>query len=421
MKNIIVILCVVCFIGCQKTNNFQEREFAKWTKELRSAQEEFEKFYIDTRISSIKNGQGLFQAMAEINIDSQVSLQLINALRDEVEFSKLKVGDTLEASFNHQSKLVAFSFSQNLAQKHMLKSINDTWVYEFVEEETIWRPRLIEGNLSQGETLSSSLSKHGLSGMMAAKVSDILMCKINFRFDARADDNFKVFLNERWYEGQVIESKILYTSYNGPRTGFHESFFYDDDVKSTYTAHYTAEGEALIRSGLRYPVGHLHIRSGYGKRRHPVTGKIAYHRGVDLRGRIGAPVYAVAHGRVIESKYTEYGGNKVAIRHADSSISYYLHLNKRFVKKGDVVKSHQQIGQVGKTGRVTGPHLHFGFKNAKGRWMNPMHKRMIATPKLAGERLLSLKNQIDKTKNLMIKYKESRVSHNQEIKRNLSI
>ena len=67
------------------------------------------------------------------------------------------------------------------------------------------------------------------------------------------------------------------------------------------------------------------------------------------------------------------------------------------------------------------PHLHFGFKNAKGRWMNPMHKRMIATPKLAGERLLSLKNQIDKTKNLMIKYKESRVSHNQEIKRNLSI
>ena len=421
MKNFILILCALSLISCQKNNNSQAKEYENLTKELRSAQDQFEKSYVNTKISLIKNGQGLYQAMAEIDIDSQVALQLINALRDEVEFSKLKVGDTLEANFNHQEKLISFSFSQNLAQKHMLKNMNDVWQYEFVEEETIWRPRLIEGQLSQGETLSSSLSKYALSGTMAAKVSDILMCKINFRFDARANDSFKVFINERWYEGQVIESKILYTSYDGPRTGFHESYFYDDDVKSTYTAHYTAEGEALIRSGLRYPVGHLHIRSGYGKRRHPVTGRIAYHRGVDLRGRIGAPVYSVAHGRVIESKFTKYGGNKVAIRHADNSISYYLHLNKRFVKKGDVVKSHQQIGQVGKTGRVTGPHLHFGFKNSKGRWMNPMHKRMIATPKLVGQRLKSLKEQITKTKDLMTKYKESRVSQNQEIKRNLSI
>lgn len=260
-----------------------------------------------------------------------------------------------------------------------------------------------------------------MSYSMAAQIADILMCKINFRYDARAEDGFKVFLNERWYEGQVIESKILYTSYEGVRTGFHESYFYDDDIKSTYTAHYTKEGEALIRSGLRYPVNHLHIRSGYGKRRHPVTGKIAYHRGVDLRGRIGAPVYAVANGRVIESKFTKYGGNKIAIRHSDNSISYYLHLNKRYVKRGDVVKSHQQIGQVGKTGRVTGPHLHFGFKNSKGSWMNPMHKRMIATPKLQGKRLAALKEQILETNKMIKQYNENRISQNRETKRNLSI
>ena len=122
------------------------------------------------------------------------------------------------------------------------------------------------------------------------------------------------------------------------------------------------------------------------------------HRGVDLRGKKGSLVHAVASGKVILSSFNTFAGNKVAIRHSDGSTSYYFHLNKRSVKKGSYVRAHQVIGTVGATGRVTGPHLHYGFKKPNGRWMNPLNKRMIATPKLTGERFIALQEQIVHTK-----------------------
>ena len=134
----------------------------------------------------------------------------------------------------------------------------------------------------------------------------------------------------------------------------------------------------------------MHIRSHFGYRVHPVTGKRAFHRGVDLRGRRGDPVYAVASGKVILSSFNKYAGNTLGIRHKDGSTSYYYHLSKKFVKKGQWVIGRQKIASVGSTGRVTGAHLHFGFKDRKGKWINPMSKRMIATPKLTGRRLKKL-------------------------------
>lgn len=347
----------------------------------------------------IKRGQGFFQALKSISINNAVALQLINALRDEVEFSTLKVGDKLKATYNRKKELVAFSFSQNPAEIHTVKLNNNKWDYSLEQKPTFWFSKIISGELRKGSTLVEDLKEKGVDASVVADVVNVLLCKVNFRFHARTGDKYKVVLSQRMYENETIETKVLYTSYDGKRAGFSEAFWYEDEEKgSTFTAHYTEDGQALIRSGLRYPLSSLHIRSHYGYRRHPVTGRRTMHRGVDLRGRIGRPVHAVASGKVILSTYNKYAGNKVAIKHRDGSSSYYFHLNARKVKKGDWVRSYQVIGTVGATGRVTGPHLHFGFKNSKGRWMNPMHKRMIATPKLDGARFLRLQEQIAQIK-----------------------
>lgn len=345
----------------------------------------------------VKRGQGLYQALKAIGINNKDALNLINQLSDEVEFSKLKVGDKLAATFDEYNKLIKFSFSQNLYETHTVTLNDETkkWDYSLKELATYWQPRMIEGQLRGGSNLQDDLLALGLERSVVNEVVNVLLCKVNFRMNARAGDNYKVLLSERIHNNKTVQTKVLFTSYSGVRAGNHEAYFYEDEQKnSTYTAHYTPDGQALINAGLRYPLPRLHIRSTYGWRMHPVTGRRAMHRGVDLRGRTGENVHAVAAGKVIVSTYNQFAGNKIGIRHKDGSTSYYYHLARRKVRVGSWVRSHQVIGTVGATGRVTGPHLHFGFKDSRGRWMNPLNKRMIATPKLSGTRLSTLKEQI---------------------------
>jgi murein DD-endopeptidase MepM/ murein hydrolase activator NlpD len=349
----------------------------------------------------VKRGQGLFQALKSVSIENSHALKLINELRDEIEFSKLKVGDQLEATFNQDKKLVKFTFSQNKFETHIVtfNELLNKWDYSLKTLETFWKPRMLEGELRSGSSLEQDLIAQGLKRSVVNEVVNVLLCKVNFRMNARQGDRYKVLLSERMHKNTVVGSKVLFTSYQGIRAGTHEAFLYEDEQKgSTYTAHYTESGQALISSGLRYPLSRLHVRSGYGWRRHPVTGKRAMHRGVDLRGRRGAKVHAVAAGKVVVSTFNKFAGNKIGIRHSDGSTSFYYHLSKRGVNVGSWVRSHQVIGRVGSTGRVTGAHLHFGFKKPNGKWMNPLNKRMIATPRLTGKRFLNLSKQVSMIK-----------------------
>ncbi len=349
----------------------------------------------------VKRGQGLYKALKNVSIDSDQALILINKLQDEIEFSKLKVGDQLTATFDENKRLVNFTFSQNEVETHVV-SLNEEsgeWDYSLNVLDTYWQPRMLEGELRSGSNLEQDLIADGLDRGTVNEIVNVLLCKVNFRMNAREGDKYKVLLSERKHKDKTVGTKVLFTSYSGKRAGTHEAFYYEDEEKSsTYSAHYTENGQALINSGLRYPLSRLHVRSTYGWRRHPVTGRRTMHRGVDLRGRTGTKVHAVASGKVVVSTYNKYSGNKVAIKHRDGSTSFYYHLSKRGVKVGDWVRSHQVIGRVGATGRVTGPHLHFGFKKPNGRWMNPLNKRMIATPKLTGDKFVKLKNQISMIK-----------------------
>lgn len=85
------------------------------------------------------------------------------------------------------------------------------------------------------------------------------------------------------------------------------------------------------------------------------------HLGTDMRGAVGTPVLAMADGTVLFAEEQYYSGNAVWIDHGQGVLSMYGHLSKFSVKKGDTVKQGQKIGEVGATGRVTGPHLHLSL------------------------------------------------------------
>ncbi|MGB5396073.1 MAG: peptidoglycan DD-metalloendopeptidase family protein [Gammaproteobacteria bacterium] len=101
------------------------------------------------------------------------------------------------------------------------------------------------------------------------------------------------------------------------------------------------------------------ISSIFGLRRFFNEQERKPHNGLDIAAAEGKPVKVVADGKVIESGDFFFSGNMIYVDHGQGIITLYAHLSRIDVKPGDSVKQGDIIGAVGKTGRVTGPHLHF--------------------------------------------------------------
>jgi hypothetical protein len=120
--------------------------------------------------------------------------------------------------------------------------------------------------------------------------------------------------------------------------------------------------------------------SPYGQRRLFNNEQRSQHTGLDIRGRTGDPIYASNSGRVILARNLFYTGNAVYIDHGLGIVTGYFHLSEFEVREGQWVEKGQLIGRVGATGRVTGPHLHWGLY-LQGAALDP---RTLLVPELAG-------------------------------------
>ncbi len=107
------------------------------------------------------------------------------------------------------------------------------------------------------------------------------------------------------------------------------------------------------------PVATGLIGSTFGWRIDPFTGRSALHTGLDFPAAPGTPYVAAAGGVVVAQEYHPEYGNMIEIDHGNNLVTRYGHSSKVFVKKGDLIRRGQLIGEVGTTGRSTGPHLHF--------------------------------------------------------------
>jgi murein DD-endopeptidase MepM/ murein hydrolase activator NlpD len=122
----------------------------------------------------------------------------------------------------------------------------------------------------------------------------------------------------------------------------------------------TVTPERLWDGSFRYPLAGVTTGGNFGKRRILNGQPGSPHSGVDFPAPSGTPVYAAQRGRVVLAEPLYFSGNTVVLDHGLGLYTLYAHFESIAVQPGDLVDAGAVLGKVGATGRVTGPHLHWG-------------------------------------------------------------
>lgn len=126
----------------------------------------------------------------------------------------------------------------------------------------------------------------------------------------------------------------------------------------------TASHKKILHDSIPngFPTQAETITSKFGMRVHPVSGVKSFHKGVDLRAKIGELVHATADGIVRESGYSKLSGKRIVVQHNFGFETRYSHLESMEVEPGDIVHKGDVLGSSGNTGRTSAPHLHYEIR-----------------------------------------------------------
>ncbi|MBB4099013.1 M23 family metallopeptidase [Sphingomonas kyeonggiensis] len=160
---------------------------------------------------------------------------------------------------------------------------------------------------------------------------------------------------------------------------------------------FDGNGLSTIRSLMRTPVDSARITSRFGMREHPILGYQKMHRGTDFAAPTGTPIFASGSAVVEFSGPKGANGNFVRLRHDNGWETLYLHMNRILpgVTAGAHVSQGQQIGEVGTTGRSTGPHLHYEV-HIDGQPVDPMTIPTGTGQSLSGKALAAFRKERDR-------------------------
>ena len=191
---------------------------------------------------------------------------------------------------------------------------------------------------------------------------------IDFVFDIRAGDRFKLLYETPFVDGQQIENgSILFAEFYNQNNRYtavrHEG-------KNKKWEYFNEDGGSLEKAFLKAPLDFAYVSSHFNpNRRHPILNTIRAHNGVDYAAKRGTPIRATGEG-VIQSVGWKSGyGRTIVLRHGGEITTLYAHMDKYHpsIAKGMKVSQGQTIGYVGDSGLATAPHLHYEFRIGEKR------------------------------------------------------
>jgi len=385
MSNYFLVLLIVSAslgsFGCF----FQPKIAELDSQDLKEINEEFpiDGFGYSSAIGILERGQvqanqSLYVLLNEMGISQQVIRQVSNELKQSLGFRFLKENQIYYRYRLHNSTPEAqyapilIIMESNI--RYVKVDLTDGILVQASAKPIEIRLRQVEGLIES--SLYESLISQGHSAGVGMELSELFAWQIDF-FRLYRGDKFRAIYEEFISEGEVVGvGRVLAAEFvhqNRP----YQAFYYEDGQQQGY---FDAEGNGIQKALLKAPFKYnQRISSSFNYNRfHPVLKQRIPHTGTDYAAPLGTPVIAVGDGEIIESRFRGVNGNIVQIQHNGMYKTAYLHLNGfgPGIKKGVQVKQGQVIGYVGRTGRVTGVHLHYTlYKNN-----NPVNSVTVDLP-----------------------------------------
>jgi murein DD-endopeptidase MepM/ murein hydrolase activator NlpD len=205
-----------------------------------------------------------------------------------------------------------------------------------------------------------AMDKAGVSESIAKQVLEIFQGQIDFSAGLKIGDRFNVVYEAMEADGEPMRTGRVVSTEFVNAGKLHQAMWYREPGKAG--GYFDLDGKSLERTYLASPMEVTRITSGFAMRFHPVLHKWKAHKGVDYGGAVGTPIRTIGDGRVRWAGPMGAYGNLVVVDHGDGDETFYAHLSRIDVAPEQVVKRGEPIGALGATGRVTGPHLHFEFR-----------------------------------------------------------
>ncbi|WP_407331262.1 peptidoglycan DD-metalloendopeptidase family protein [Enterovibrio sp. 27052020O] len=320
---------------------------------------------------TIQSGDSLSEIFMKLGIPYSDLLKLMEADLNHLRIDTLKPNDILrfwvDGSGKHLEKL---ELEFNIAQKVQYKLLDDgSYELEEIDVPGNWIQTVAVGDIEG--SFSVSARRAGLSYNDVEVITSLLKDKINFSRDLRAGDKFEVVRAEQFVDGQPSGQREI-QGIRIERRGAPITAYLHTDGN-----YYDKRGESLQRAFQRYPTTYKERISSHfnPKRKHPVTGRVSPHNGTDFAVSTGTPVVSTGDGVVVMVRNHPYAGKYVVIDHGNQFRTRYLHNSKILVRKGQRVSRGQKIALSGRSGRVTGPHIHYELLS-RGRAVDPMKAKI---------------------------------------------
>ena len=324
----------------------------------------------DVEHFNVKNGDTLAAVFNRAGLTSKDVYEITQLPLAKQNLLKIMPGEEIVISKDINGNLTEVRYRVNAISTLVITKNQDQYLEKISEKDVEIRSHFTSANIKSN--FWSAAVDAGMTANQIMQLSTVFGWDIDFALDLREGDSFAIIYEQEYADGEFLRNGNILAA----------EFINQDErytaIRYTDGNYYSENGTSMRKAFLRSPVDFKYVSSNFNPRRlHPVTGQVKAHRGVDYVAAIGTPIKAAGSGHVIEAGYNQFNGNYVFIKHNNTYTTKYLHLTKRNVSKGASVKQGQIIGTLGKTGRVTGAHLHYEFI-VNGVHRNP---RTITLPK----------------------------------------